>query len=99
MELLQIYAVHDDSMRHLQEAAGTLARGNHAIHPPDQPLRIAFVLALAGGGEEQPHRGATYVAQQDTAQHFQITPRMPDPERPCRRPFEQARKLRWLKLW
>ena len=70
--------MHHDAVRHAKIGGGARARGNHRVHPADQPSRPAGMNPLGGGGEDQGQGHAKHVPHDHARQHLGVSPGMPD---------------------
>ena len=93
VKFVEIDAVHDHGVRHLEETAGRGLGGDDRIHAPDQPFGERLVMALCGRGEDQLERRPQHVAQQHAGNHFDVAAGMPDAERPAGGRLQQAEQL------
>ena len=77
-EILQVDAVHDHLRVAFQIPGGLARRGDHRIHPVDQPFGIPGMGPLRGAGEQQFQPQSEDVAQDQTQQHLGVSPCVPD---------------------
>jgi hypothetical protein len=82
MKAFQIDTMHDDLMRHFQKTARAPAGGDDRIHTADEPFGERLVIALRRRGKHQPEFHTQNMTHENTGEHFDIAPRMPDPEAP-----------------
>ena len=86
-------AMHHNRVGHL-EIGRSLATGrNHRVHPSDQELGPAGMLALRGRCEHKRQRRAQNVSQHDAAEHLGIPARVPHASPAAFRPAQQGRHL------
>ena len=86
MEALEVDAVHDHPVRHVEEAAAAAAGGDDGVHPPDEPFGVGGMATLPGRCEDELHRHAQDIAQEEPGQHLRVAASMPDAEATAARP-------------
>src|SRR5690606_12370858 len=92
-EAVEVNAMHDHRVWHLQIGGRLVAGCNHPIHPADEETGPARMMALRCRGENKLQRGAKDVAKHHARQHFRVAARVPDALGRSGRPPKRPRHL------